>query len=252
MGKTNKDFKARLLAGTPMAATFVKTPHPTVIEILGRTGLSAVVLDAEHASFDRAAIDLCIMAGRTVDLPVLVRVPEPGWILSVLDMGAAGVVVPHVTSATQAAELARLVHYGPGGRGFAGSTRAAEFTKRPMAAHFEETADEVTLFCQIEDPEGYAAFQEIAAVDGVDALFVGRADLAISHGYRNFFQPEIGDMCAEILGAKGATNALYTAPGEPLDRWQAAGARFFVIGSEHTMMLSGGAAMAAAVAALGA
>jgi 2-keto-3-deoxy-L-rhamnonate aldolase RhmA len=78
--------------------TFVKTLSPHVVEILGPTGLDFAAIDAEHAPFDRAALDLMMLAGRAARLPIHVRIPDtaPATILSVLDVGAAGLVVPHV------------------------------------------------------------------------------------------------------------------------------------------------------------
>ncbi|SNT01475.1 HpcH/HpaI aldolase family protein [Tropicimonas sediminicola] len=245
----NSDFKARLSAGQEMLGVFVKTPQPIIIEILGQSGLDFMVIDAEHAPFDREAIDTAMIAGRAAGCPILVRVPkgDPETILGVLDSGAAGVMVPHVCTAEQAAALAKAVRYGPGGRGFAGTTRAADYARRGLQEHFDRTAGEVSLICQIEDPEGYENFRSIASVDGVDALFVGRADLSVSYGLRDFFARETADRCAEILGAKGAATGLYCAPNEDVAPWRRAGGSLFVIGSDHTLMTRGVAQMREAV-----
>jgi 2-keto-3-deoxy-L-rhamnonate aldolase RhmA len=86
-------------------ATFVKTDSPQVVEVLGLCSLDYVVLDAEHAPFDRQTMDRMVFAARAVGLPMLVRVPDhrDATILSVLDLGAHGIVVPHVDSAADAA-----------------------------------------------------------------------------------------------------------------------------------------------------
>ena len=75
--------------------TFIKTSSPHVVEVLGTTALDFAVLDAEHAPLDRAALDLMMLAGRAAGLPLLVRIPDrqPSTILSVLDIGAAGLLV---------------------------------------------------------------------------------------------------------------------------------------------------------------
>ncbi|SDF03497.1 HpcH/HpaI aldolase family protein [Limimaricola pyoseonensis] len=237
----NAEFRRRLIAREPLLGAFVKTPHPIVVEIMGRSGFDFLVLDAEHAPFDRAAIDTMMIAGRAAGCPLLVRVPSssPDWLLGVLDAGAAGVMVPHVVSPGQAAELARAMRYGAGGRGFAGTTRAAEYAGRSMREHLAMAGDEVSLICQIEDAEGADRFDEIAAVEGVDALFVGRADLAVSCGRDDFFAPDIAARCAAILGASGAATGLYCAPGETLAPLREAGASLFVVGSDHTLMAGG-------------
>ncbi|MEV8468674.1 aldolase/citrate lyase family protein [Fluviibacterium sp. DFM31] len=241
----NSDFKDRLAAGQKMLGVFVKTPQPIVIEILGQSGLDFMVIDAEHAPFDRQAIDTAMIAGRAAGCPIIVRVPkgDPETLLGVLDSGAAGVMVPHVCSVAQAEDLARAVRYGPGGRGFAGTTRAADYARRGLQEHFDQTTREVSLICQIEDPEGYDARAGIAAVEGVDALFVGRADLSVSYGFRDFFAPETAERCREVLGLAGAATGLYCAPGEDITPWQQAGGSLFVIGSDHTLMTRGVAQM---------
>ncbi|MCP4071234.1 MAG: 4-hydroxy-2-oxovalerate aldolase [Hyphomicrobiales bacterium] len=243
----NAHFKARLVARQPLIGCFIKTPHPTVIEVLGAGPLDFLILDAEHAPFDRASIDACMLAARAVGCALLVRVPnaDPSWVLNVLDCGAAGVVVPHVTSVAQAEELAASVHYGPGGRGIAGTTRAGEYSVRPLTEHRAMARDEVSLICQIEDREGVEKFNEIAAVADVDALFVGRADLTVSYDFDDFAAAEIAEICADILGAKDAATGLYCAPGENTQNWRDKGASFIVIGSDHSFLADGARALVA-------
>ncbi len=237
----NADFKTRLSNRETLLGVFVKTPSPIVIEILGQSGLDFMVVDAEHAPFDRSAIDTAMIAGRAAGCPIIVRVPNghPDTILGVLDSGAAGVMVPHVCTVEQARELAAAVRYGKGGRGFAGTTRAADYAQRSLSEHFSLANQEVSLICQIEDPEGYEACAEIAAVDGVDALFVGRADLSVSYGLQDFFAAETTQRCNEILGVTGAATGLYLAPSEDTTQWQAAGASLLVVGSDHSLLSSG-------------
>lgn len=242
----NTEFKSRLTSRIPMLGAFLKTPHPIVVEIMARAGFDFLVVDAEHAPFDRGSTDAMIMAGRAEGCPIVVRVPvsTSDWVLNVLDAGAAGVMVPHVETPEQASRLAHAVAYGPGGRGFAGTTRVADYAGRSLVEHLEKARDEYALICQIEDPDGVVNHAEIAAVDGVDALFVGRADLAVSHGLNDFFAPQVVAMTKDILSADGAATGLYCAPTEPLENHAAAGASFFVVGSEHSLMLGGGRALA--------
>ena len=239
--RVNADFKARLVARAPLLGVFVKTPDPMLIEVLGQSGVDVLVLDAEHAPFDRRAVDTAMIAGRATGCPLVIRVPNgaPETLLGFLDAGAAGIMVPHVCCADQAAALVKSMHYGPGGRGFAGTTRAADYARRSLQDHFAMTSDEVSLICQIEDPAGYDNREAIAGVDGVDALFVGRADLSVSYGLRDFFAPQTAARCRDVLGVSGAATGLYAAPGEDLTGWRAADASLFVVGSDHTLLTSG-------------
>lgn len=248
----NAHFKARLTARETLLGAFVKTPHPIIIEIMGRSAFDFLVLDAEHAPFDRSTIDTSIIAARSVDCPVVVRVHkgDAETILGALDSGAVGVMIPHVKTPSQACDLVRAVRFGPDGRGFAGTTRAAEYSARSLSEHFDRANDEVVLICQIEDAEGYSNHVEIAAVDGVDGLFIGRADLAVSYGKRDISTLDISRRCAEILATKNTATGLYCNPDEDVTHWKDQGASFFVIGSEHTLISQGAKQLASRLAGI--
>jgi 2-keto-3-deoxy-L-rhamnonate aldolase RhmA len=179
---TNTEFRIRLRRGDPMCGPFIKTPHYQNIEIAGAAGMDFVVLDAEHAPFSIEAIDRCLLGCAGASLPGLVRLPdaEPSTILQVLDMGAAGIVVPHIVSATQARAAVAATRYRDGVRGFSNSPRAGGYGRLAMAEHLRSHDAAVSVVCQIEDPEAVDHVDEIAAVSGVDCLFIGRADLAVS------------------------------------------------------------------------
>lgn len=234
-------LRRRLGAGGTVIGTFYKTPHPIIIEVLAAAGFDTIVIDAEHAPFGRAEIDLAILTGRALGLDVVVRIPDerPATILQVMDAGASGLLIPHVNTAEQASAIVRAMTYGERGRGFAGTTRAASYGKRPLREHLAADRSNVALICQIEDPEGAENAAEIASVEGVDGLFVGRADLAVGAGKDDFFDPEIAQKTALILGTQGAATGLYCAPHEDLAAHHAAGAQLFIVGSDHTAILRG-------------
>ena len=173
-------LRARMLRGEILSGTFVKTPSHDIIEIMALSGLDFVTVDTEHAPFDRGRLDACLAVARALDFPVLVRVPsgDRQEILKVLDSGATGVVVPRVDSLEKAEEVARWSRFGHGGRGFAGSTRWAGFATRKMPEILAQSEEETVVVVQIEEPEGVDCCDAIAAVTGVDGLFVGPADLA--------------------------------------------------------------------------
>lgn len=100
-------FRQRLLANEPLLGTFIKTPTSHAIEILADVGFDFVIVDAEHAPFDAHALDVAMLAARAADIAALVRVAGSGpeTVLSALDCGAAGVVVPHVASPAAAAAI---------------------------------------------------------------------------------------------------------------------------------------------------
>ena len=241
-------FKSRMLAGEILAGTFVKTPAHEVIEVLAKSGLDFACLDAEHAPFDHGRMDACLAMTRALGWPALVRVPtgSPMEILKALDNGALGVVVPHVNTVEKAKEIARAAHFGHGGRGYAGSTRWAGFATRPMAEVLAQDAETIVI-AQIEDPEGVEACEEIAALPGIDGLFVGPADLAVCHGVTDQTTGPVRD-AMERVGRACAANgkAFMTFAGSAADgpRLRALGVTMFFVASEHGFMLQGARATA--------
>ena len=131
----NVSFKARLADRERLIGTWIKTPSSIVVEVLADTPLDLLVLDAEHAPFGRMELDACVFACRALAKPCIVRVPtsQPHDLLQALDLGCTGLLVPHVRSGVEAAAIVRASHYGPGGRGYAGSSRAANYGTKSIA-----------------------------------------------------------------------------------------------------------------------
>jgi staphyloferrin B biosynthesis citrate synthase len=235
-------FKARMAAGERLVGTFVKTPEVNVIEVMALAGLDFICLDAEHCAFDRGRMDACLAIARALDLPTLVRVgaATPQDILQALDSGAVGVVVPHVDSVAKAEMVAKAAHFGRGGRGFAGSTRWAGFATRTMAEVLAQDSETVVI-AQIEEPEGVDVVEQIAAVEGIDALFAGPADLSVGFGKTSVGSPELDAAMTRIGAAARAADKVYVSwmadAGTATD-WIRYGITVFVVGSDHALMLA--------------
>jgi 2-keto-3-deoxy-L-rhamnonate aldolase RhmA len=241
-------LRQRLAARDPLLGTFLKTPHPHVVEVLATCGLDLLCIDAEHAPFDRAAIDLCILAARSAGLPVLVR-PQSGsaeQILNALDCGADGVLVPHVRSAEEAEAVARACRYMPGGRGYAGSSRAAGYGLRSMAEHRAASNESVVVIAQIEDREALDAIDAIAAVPDIDALFIGRADLTVA---LDCASPDDAPVVAAVervvaaCAAHGHPCGMFLPRATDAAHWREKGASLFLLGSDHGFLRTGAAAL---------
>lgn len=249
------DFKIRLASGAPLLGTFVKTPHPHVVEVLASTGLDCLCLDAEHAPFDRRDLDACILAARAGGMPVLVRPQSSAAhdILNALDCGADGVLVPHVRSAAEAETVAASVHYGPGGsavhRGYAGSSRSAGYGTRSIPEHLAASAARSLVIAQIEDLEAMDEIDAIAAVPGIDALFIGRIDLTIALGCTSPDDPTVLEAVERILAAcraAGRACGMFTPRPADAELWREKGASLFLLGSDHGFMREGAASLARA------
>jgi 2-keto-3-deoxy-L-rhamnonate aldolase RhmA len=244
---SNSEFRTRLKDGEKLVGTFVKTPHPAIIEILATVGLDFLVLDAEHAPIGREGVDLAVLAARAAGIPLIVRVPVASveWVQTVLDSGAAGIMVPRVGSAAEATAIAVLFGFGQNGRGFSPSTRAAGFGQRTIAEHLARAREDVVLVVQIEDPFGVEAAAAIAAVPGVDCLFVGPVDLAVANGATDPNDPDIVVQCDRVIAAAkaaGKAGGMFVANSRNAARWLANGARFFVVGTDQGFLKAGAAA----------
>lgn len=241
-------FKDRIAGRQALLGTFVKTPHPHIVEVLATSGLDCICLDAEHAPFDRGDLDACILAARAGGMPVLVRTASsaPHDILNALDCGADGVVVPHVRNAEEARAIAASAHYGRGGgmqtRGYAGSSRAAGYGLSSIEQHMAASASRTVVVAQIEDLEALDCIGEIAAVDGIDALFIGRIDLTIALGCTSPEDPKVIEAVELILSAAehaGRSVGMFTPKAEDVPYWQERGASLFLLGSDHGFVRAG-------------
>lgn len=179
------DLAGGLRSGGPLLGLMIKMPALRVVESAGLAGIDLVVLDGEHGPADDQLFDQHLLAARAAGVPALVRVasPDEPLILRVLDAGATGVVIPHVSTAAQAERAVRSVKYPPrGDRSAALTTRAGGHGQRSMAEHVKRSNDETVVIVQVEDPAGVDAVEEIAAVEGVSAVFPGPSDLGLALG----------------------------------------------------------------------
>lgn len=238
-------FRGRLSARIPLIGTFQKTPNAAVTEIIALSGLDCVCVDAEHAPFDRGDLDEVLLAATAHDLPSLVRVPrnDPAEIQTALDLGATGVVVPHVTEAHEAERAAQAARYGHGGRGYAGSPRSAGYGTRSMNDIIAGAAAQTCVVVQIEDASALKALGDIAEVEGIDCLFVGRMDLTVSLGAASPTDPIVVDAVRQICQAgarRGRCVGMFTTSASEALQWRDEGASFFLLGSDQQWVLQGG------------
>jgi staphyloferrin B biosynthesis citrate synthase len=244
---TAPGFRARVLARQPLIGTFLKTPTGHGVEIVGDAGFDFVVIDQEHAPFDRSSTDVALAIACARGLPALVRVAGPETILSVLDGGATGILMPHVASAEQARAVVAACRYR-GGRGFATSTRAGRYTAVSTWDHIDRSDAETVVIAQIEDVAALPHAGAIAAIEGIDALFIGRGDLTAAFADRSSDQ-RVRDASEAIAAAArraGKVVSVHTAaPGEA-GYLSSLGASLFVLSSDQGFLRQG------ALASLGA
>ncbi len=189
----------------------LKTPTGHATEIFGAIGFDFVIVDQEHAPFDLRALDTLALAARAAGIASLVRVADaaPSRLLSVLDLGFTGVIVPHVVSASVAESVVKACRFANGHRGVSPSCRAGEYGGRSLAQHIEFGDRETVIVAMIEDLEAVENIDAILAVQGLDAILIGRADLAVVMGETSIIASRVVAAVEKIVtAARAATRRI--------------------------------------------
>ncbi|WP_313065286.1 HpcH/HpaI aldolase family protein [Achromobacter animicus] len=220
-----------LRSGKPLRGLFNGLPSPAIVEMCAYAGFDFIILDNEHGSADFGMTEHMLRAARATGIVPIVRCFEQD-LPRILDMGASAVQVPMVESAEEARRLAGMIHYPPvGRRGSAFSTRAAGYGAFGGAGHTQRSNDGIGFIAMIETPEAIAAAGEIAAVDGVDAVFIGPNDLAHAMGHGSDWNAEPVQRAIEsglrAIAAAGKCSGIIALTPQDEEKYGAMGARYF-------------------------
>jgi len=177
-----ESFRAVLQHGVPQIGLCIMYPSPGVIERIG-PDWDWIWLDGQHGEIGYSEMLQLVRACDLVRRPAFVRVPghEAGPIGLALDMGATGVIVPCVDTPEQAQAVADAAKFPPLGKRSYGGRRPVDFRGR---AYSDSANDDTLLVVQIETPQAVESAEGIAAVPGVDALFLGPDDLMLRRGFK--------------------------------------------------------------------
>lgn len=237
-------FRRSLLAGTEVFGLFTRLADPEAVEALAASALDFVILDVEHGSLGRPELNRIAAAARAADLPLLVRVTgaNEAEIHHALAVGATGVVVPHVRSGQEARAIADFARTAALERAYAGMGRSTDFRRTAWGSWQQATGDEFVLVAQIDDAAGADAAQDIARVEGIDAVFVGGLSLALSLGRTAAAAaaPDqvIAGICASCVEAQRRIG-VHVLDAAGRQRWSAQGASLFVVGNDLNLLRQG-------------
>lgn len=238
-------FKARLKTGDAQTGLWLGLADPYCAELAAVAGFDWLLVDGEHAPNDLRGMlgqlqAIAPYASQPVIRPVL---GDTALIKQLLDIGAQTLLVPMVESAEQARGLVRAIHYPPRGVRGVGSALARASRWNSIPGYLDKADAEMCLLVQIENLEGLAALDDIAAVEGVDGVFIGPADLSASMGHRgNPGHPEVQAAIEDALmriQKAGKAAGILSADQALARRYIELGARFVAVGVDTTVLMRG-------------
>ena len=237
-------FLRALRAGTPQIGLWCALGDAYAAEIVAGAGFDWLLLDGEHGPSEVESMLAQLQAVAPYPATAVVRPAsnDPVRIKRCLDIGAQSLLVPYVESAEEARRAVAAVRYPPGGiRGVAGLTRASRFGRVP--GYLTGAPDELCLLVQVETARALHEIEAIAAVDGVDGIFIGPSDLSASLG--RIGELAHPDVVAAVEGAlrrvvrAGVPAGILTADDAEAERCLGLGATFVAVGLDVGLLARG-------------
>ena len=236
----------RIGAGRPRFGMWLASGSSYVAEICAGSGIDWVLLDQEHAPNDlRTTLEQLQALAGYPDVDVLVRPPsaDPVVIKRLLDIGAQNIIVPMIDDADEAGAAVAATRYPPAGIRGVGSALARASRWNRISDYLSTADSSVSLTVQVETVAGLTHLGDIADVDGVDAVFIGPADLAASMG--KLGQPEHADVVSAIeaalatIVAHGKSAGVNAFNEKVARRYVDAGASFVLVGADVALLARG-------------
>jgi 4-hydroxy-2-oxoheptanedioate aldolase len=238
-------FKQRLRSGTPQIGLWLGLADAYCAELAANAGFDWLLIDGEHAPNDLRGMLAQLQAVAPYPSQAVIRpvIGDTALIKQVLDIGAQTLLVPMVESAEQARQLVRAVQYPPTGVRGVGSALARASRWNSIPGYLDQADEQMCLLVQIENMQGLANLDEILAVEGVDGVFIGPADLSAAMGQRgNPGHPEvqaaIEDAIVRIVKA-GKAAGILSADEKLARRYIELGAAFVAVGVDTTVLMRG-------------
>lgn len=237
-------FKAALSEGRQQLGLWLSINDSTIAEMLAGCGYDWLLIDAEHTVMDPHTVLPLLQAIEPYPTHAIVRPSalDAAEIKKLLDCGAQTILVPYVQSADEARQAAAAVAYAPTGiRGVAGITRASRFGA--VKDYAKRAREEICLIVQVETMSALEQLEDIASVDGVDAVFIGPADLAASMGHPgNTGHPDVEAACLDALRRLkdlGVPAGFLTLDQAFLGKAMAAGSTFTAVDVDTAILRQG-------------
>lgn len=223
---------------------YITIPDPTVIEMAAEAGFDFVRIDLEHFLVDPETVLRMISTANLLSLSVHVRVGSISEITRVLEAGADGVIVPHISTKEAALEAVNAVKFYPlGERGMYNGYRCLRYGGIPLSEYMEKANDSVLLTVQIEDKAGLSHIDEILSIPGIDMVSSGKSDLSQSLGLLGQSNHPAVLEAEELIAERAAVHQVYPSllvgNESRMKRLIEKGVHSFTIGRDRNLLMQG-------------
>ena len=230
-------------SGRHFIGTGIMIPTPEMVEIAGYANFDFVVIDEEHTEFESETAIHLVRAAEAAEIIPIIRVPEVNevYLKKALDTGASGVVVPNITDKETAERAVYFSKFAPlGGRGACPCVRANQSGKGDTS-YYETANRDVAVIALVEGAEGMKNFDEIIAVPGIDAIYIGPVDLSISMGlHGDIYNPKVVAAMETMFAkakAKGHIIGTYCYEIADAKKWMEKGVDFIDYSTDTVMFM---------------
>ena len=237
--------KAKIKSGQPVYMVKVHYQDPALYELVGLLGYDCVWICNEHVGIDSSKMDGIIRACRISGMDAVIRIKPANYqpMLHVLEFGAKGIMLPRAQNAREVQKVVDDMKFYPEGRrGLDGVNAEAAYGLIPLQKYLEKSNAENFLIVQIEDPEALPHIDDIAAIPGVDVVFVGPGDLSMNLGIAGEFEhPQMLEVYDRVVAAckkYGKAAGIPCAP-DKVSQYMERGFRFFAGSSDYGFIRSG-------------
>jgi 2-keto-3-deoxy-L-rhamnonate aldolase RhmA len=252
---TENTLRKKLMAGEAAVGVGVRfCPSAEIAMVMKDCGYDWLFIDFEHSNFDMNTVVNMSQAALAAGITPMVRIPEGELSMGAraLDGGAWGLVLPHINTAEQARELVRHFKYPPLGERSSGPPMSQLGFQSP-AKGGDTFNEQMLLVAMIETPEAVENAESIAAVPGIDVLFIGTNDLTLTMGLKaDLLNPRVTEAYEKVIAACRKQNKIPGAGGiyddEVIKRNIRMGMRFILAGGDYLYMVSAARARSAAIA----
>ncbi len=250
MENPKNNFKHAINAGKTQIGLWVSIPSNYSTEVVAGAGFDWLLIDTEHSPADVETVLTQVQAASGYPVHPIVRIPwnDMVTIKRFLDIGVQTLLIPQVNSAEEAREAVNSTRFPTAGvRGVAGTNRATRFGR--IKNYFKKADEEICVLVQVESREALDEIEKIAAVEGVDGIFIGPADLHASFGMVG--ERAHPDMMSTIdsaitrIAKAGKAPGILTDSEENARRWMKCGATFVAVGADVGLLARGADALAA-------